>query len=695
MRRLSIATVVIVTAAALSLWAGGAAAPAAAQSLLNRQNDGGARFSGIGQRRTGSVLRRQSLLSGGGGDLERAEELLEQNQAEEALRLFEAALGADPGSPEAQLGRAEALSRLGRHDEALALLERLTEVAPLSEEVKYRRGLALFRSGAADRAAPIFEAAARAEPNNWRRHWRLGDSLYAVRDWQGALRAYQTALDLAGGSAPTGLWRSQGDAFIAIDAVADAEASYSSALGIDVADASTRLRRAQARRRAGNLSGAAEDLDYLINNSAELASAEVWIAKGDVALAQGDRSGALASFENALSAAPDSPQALLGMARALVALNRLPEAAQLIDTLSDLTEPGETAHTDALFVRGQLLFARRNYAAADEAYTAALRARPRDPNTHYNRALARIGAGDPGGAVDDLAETITLRPEDADALYALGRTTLALGDSSNALAAFERAEDIYKRRLSNGNPPPYLSRGLALMALGRADGAIAEFDAALAAQPDDAEAITWKAEALLRLERPNSARDIAIALTQLRPDDPAGHVLTARAQMAIGHAQEALEALDEAAAHGADAATAARLSGDAWRMAAEQVDQTTHKITALRQALRAYEAEIEASQGLAEAYARRAAVLTILGKHAEAKADLDQAVTGRPDNAGLRFARAAAWRKLGDCDKAIRDYDSGLAIDTGNSKAYSDRASCKLYEGRLLGAVIDGISSIF
>ena len=694
MRRLSLAAVLAAATAVSPFIIEGTGAPAAAQSLFNRQNDdGGSRFNRIGERQAGSILRRQSVISG--GDLGQAQQLLEQNQAADALRLFEAALSANPESLEAQLGRAEALSRLGRHDEALALHDRLASAVPLSEELKYQRGLALFRAGAADRAAPIFEAAVRAEPNDWRRHWRLGDALYAVRDWQGALKAYDTALTLAGDAAPKGLWRSRGDAFIAIDGLSDAEASYTFALGLDPADSPSRLRRAQARWRAGDLNGATEDIDYLINNSTELASAEVWVAKGGVALAQGDRSGALASFENALSAAPDSPEALLGMARALVDLNRLPEAAQMIDTLSQLTGPGEPAYADALFVRGQLLFARRNYAAADEAYTAALRARPRDPNTHYNRALARIGAGDTRGAVDDLRETITLRPEDAGALYALGRTSLAIGDDSDALNAFERAEEIYQRSLSNGDRPPYLSRGLALMALGRADGAIAEFDAALANHPGDTQAITWKTEALLRLGRPNAALNMALELTRLRPDDPAGHLLTARAQMAIGNARETLEALDIAATHGADAATAARLSGDAWLMAAEQTQEPSHKITALRQALRAYEAEIEKSQGLAESYARRAAVLTILGKHAEAKADLDQAVTGRPDDAGLRFARAAAWRKLGDCDKAIRDYDSGLAIDTGNSQAYSDRASCKLFEGRLLGAVIDAVSSIF
>ena len=701
MGRSSYAAVAVVMTAAVQLLTPpllilGAAPTAEAQGLFGRPNDSDARFGGIGERRLNSLQQRQSILSGAGGELEQGQALLNQNQPEDALRFFDAALNANPDAAAAQLGRAEALSRLGRHEQALAILEQLAQADPLSEEIKYRRGLALFRSGAADRAAPIFEAAARAQPNDWRRHWRLGDALYVVRDWQGALRAYEAAVTTAQGAAPMGLWRSRGDAFMAIDALADAIASYDSALRIDASDAPSRLRRAQARRRAGDLTGAVQDLDYLINNSTELASASVWVSRGEIALAQGDRRSALDAFENALSAAPDSPEALLGMARALVDQNRLPEAAQLLETLSNVTQPGDPANAAALFVRGQLRFARRDYAGADEAYTAALRERPRDPNTFYNRALARIGAGDHRGAIADLTETITLRPEDADAFYALGRTALAIGDSTTATAAFDSAEAIYTRRLSgDGPPPPYLSRGLALMALGRADGAIAEFDAALTAQPDNAEVIAWKTEALLRLGRPNAALETANALIQRRQDDPAGYLLAARAQMAIGRARETLEALDRAADNDANRATTTRLSGDAWLMAAQQAEEPEHVITALRQALRSYEAEIEASQGLAEAYARRASVLTILGKHAEAKADLDLAVTGRPGDAGLRFARAAAWRQLGDCDKAIRDYDSGLAIDTGNNGAYSDRATCKLYEGRLLGAVIDGLSSLF
>lgn len=60
----------------------------------------------------------------------KAHALASARRHDEALELYDAALGIDPGCVEAWTGKAVALKALGRWREALACLERALEIGP-------------------------------------------------------------------------------------------------------------------------------------------------------------------------------------------------------------------------------------------------------------------------------------------------------------------------------------------------------------------------------------------------------------------------------------------------------------------------------------------------------------------------------------------------------------------------------------
>lgn len=89
------------------------------------------------------------------------------------------------------------------------------------------------------------------------------------------------------------------------------------------------------------------------------------------------------------------------------------------------------------------LYARDNRnAQAIDAYSRGLHALPDDTGLLYGRALTEAGADDTAAAIADLRRVLALKPEDAEAMNALGYT---LADSGQHL---DEAQDLLKRALA-------------------------------------------------------------------------------------------------------------------------------------------------------------------------------------------------------------------------------------------------------
>jgi putative thioredoxin len=133
------------------------------------------------------------------------------------------------------------------------------------------------------------------------------------------------------------------------------------------------------------------------------AEIEPLIAMGEEVLAGGDAERAAGIFSQIVEMAPENPEAISGLARALVAAGRSDEAAALIDGA-----PDKLANEAAIArARSAIALAR---AAPPGADADALRRRiaedPDDHSARFELAGALMAAGDRDAAADQLFESI-------------------------------------------------------------------------------------------------------------------------------------------------------------------------------------------------------------------------------------------------------------------------------------------------
>jgi putative thioredoxin len=159
-------------------------------------------------------------------------------------------------------------------------------------------------------------------------------------------------------------------------------------------------------RTEGQLSAALDQIlaQLPIQSEARQKEAEIepLIAMGEQVLAEGDGERAANIFAQVLEMAPDHPEVISGLARALIAAGRPEEARAKLENLPEKTEK------DPAIARARSALALADAAPAGE--TADLEARiAKNPDDHEARidlAGALMAAGDRDGAADQLLESI-------------------------------------------------------------------------------------------------------------------------------------------------------------------------------------------------------------------------------------------------------------------------------------------------
>jgi putative thioredoxin len=160
-------------------------------------------------------------------------------------------------------------------------------------------------------------------------------------------------------------------------------------------------------RTEGQLKGAIDQLlaQLPIQGEAQAKEAEIepLIAMGEQVLGEGDGERAANIFQQILDMAPDHPEVISGLARALIAAGRLDEARARLENLP------EKAEKDPAVARARSALALAEAAPAGEE-TGALEARiAADPDDHAARldlAGALMAKGDREGAAGQLLESI-------------------------------------------------------------------------------------------------------------------------------------------------------------------------------------------------------------------------------------------------------------------------------------------------
>ncbi|GAA0722582.1 tetratricopeptide repeat protein [Dokdonella soli] len=173
--------------------------------------------------------------------------------------------------------------------------------------------------------------------------------------------------------------------------------------------------------------------------------------------------------------------------REAVVLDQLGRTGQALDFLHQL-EAQTAEDSDQLgntyLLEAELLARKGRAHDALTVYARALDTLPDDPRLLYARALLAVDQGNVAAGESDLRRVIELRPDDAEALNALGYT---LADSSRKGDAKQHeALDLIQRALKLKPDEPAIidSMGWLRYRMGDLDASLAELRRAYAKQPD-------------------------------------------------------------------------------------------------------------------------------------------------------------------------------------------------------------------
>jgi Tfp pilus assembly protein PilF len=257
----------------------------------------------------------------------------------------------DPAFYGAQVMLAEVRGRLGKLSEAVAGYRRAAALVPGLAEPLYQLGLLYEGYGRFDGAADAFLEALGREPRNP----EIGRALIRLREGRGDLG--QAAEDLHG------------------------------LVAAHPASGNLRLLLADCQLRLGQLEAATQSVRQAAKLDVDVR--EQALLEGEVLLARSDARGAERAFRSVLEPTPADRAARFGLARALLAQDRLQEADVELAKVLQIDPGFAAAHTE----RGAYLERRGEHDAAAEAYLRALAIEP--GNARAREGFARVTT--PGG----------------------------------------------------------------------------------------------------------------------------------------------------------------------------------------------------------------------------------------------------------------------------------------------------------
>jgi len=347
-----------------------------------------------------------------------------------------------------------------------------------------------------------------ANPNDAKSHEQLGQALYDLGEYAGAVAAYTRAVELSPGEASLryGLGqarRGQGDAPGAI-------AEYQRALAAAPADAASRIGLALAYLSQGQSRPATEALKPIEKTPAAQAVA------GLIALRQGKEDEAATLLRAAVAGDERLYQAHSLLALALLQGNDIPgalQAAKLAAGLQPESAQAQSTLSMVHFFAGQI----------DEAERAAKKAvelNPFSPFALLTQGRIYISRGQNDRGRQALQQAQALAPN-------LPLTHIELGGLYVRLDMLPRAEKSFKSALAldKNSADAHTGLGAVYYLTGKTDAAIAEHQEAIRLDPTNTTAVSNLAELYLREGNLVEAR---MLLEKASLDQPERGILYAR-----------------------------------------------------------------------------------------------------------------------------------------------------------------------
>lgn len=376
---------------------------------------------------------------------------------------------------------------------------------------------------------------------------------------------------------------------------------------------------------------------------ADVTAAEQLVTEGNRLEDAGDLASACERYRQALAIAPRYSRAHVDLGVALEASGDEEGAKACYENALRL----DAENAAAAYNLGKLLFLRRSYAESDRLLRRALASRPEFPEARIVRGYVLQALGDLPAAADELRLGVQKRPadaaargvlteiasgllaqdpRDARALHALGMLAYQSGDLSRAVELLARSTEL---RPDDAQAHADLAR--ARLARGEAGAALDSYRQALARDPGHAEALFHIAGIHASEGRLAEAIDCYRDLLRRQPEHAAALCNLATALKELGHLPEAIERYRGAIASAPAFAEAHYNLGVALR----EEGRNEPAIESFRRALELRPAYADAAFGLGHA-------LRDTGAGAEAIACFDRALAIDPEHAQARWSRAIA-----------------------------------------------------
>lgn len=424
-------------------------------------------------------------------------------------------------------------------------------------------------------------------------------------------------------------------------------------------------------------------LDDAAPGSNLLANASSLVTIGNQLLDKGSLDEALANFSQAIALEPGNAMAYADRGMTYIWKHDYARARKDIGQAYAL----DTHNAIVFHGRGMLALRAGNTSEAITAFTAALQNNPEDLFALQWRAEAYAAAGDFQHACADNAESMRLSPKRLNLYY---RQAVLLRVQHRTAEALQQIQALLAANPQNPNAVLYA--GLIYAASNKPDEAMRSLGQAIEMGGGERAYLTraqYRAhadtsgrkadiEAALQLDPKSSSAAISLADLQADSGDSAGALQTLNAALAAKPADYALltrrailylkshhdtQAQADLEKVTATATTSSRLNTLCWSLATAKV--------ALDRALKSCDAALAQLPNEPAYLDSRAFVLLQMGRNAEALADYDKALTGRPLANMSLYGRGITKRRQGDATGARADIEAALLIDARTRETFA------------------------
>jgi tetratricopeptide (TPR) repeat protein len=392
---------------------------------------------------------------------------------------------------------------------------------------------------------------------------------------------------------------------------------------------------------------------------------EEFLEQGEILAGEGLIEEALARFEQALAAAPENPEVIEAVGRALLNLDRLEEA--------------EASFLDALELDPEWVGPRMGLAMValrrDEPFKIvhhlerAIETDPEYPDAYVELGRYYGAMAEPALAKATFERWTARHPEDADMLINAGLTAFDAADYAQALDFFEKATEAALVEEQKSGARTFRANTLDM--LGRYDEAVEAYEEVIAETPE-----WWEAHANLGIchaRNGQSARAEAAFRRGLEDcpgspeirDELAAHLLSERRDL-----PEALRLSEEAVALGRDEIRHLHTLGEARLAIGDEAG-----------AAEAYSAMLALDPENPEAHLELGLLYEARGEAREAEEHFVESLKSDPANPRALYSYASLYYAADDLETAEELLVRAVASDARYSPALSALASIRARHG--------------